>query len=71
MTARHIIAAIGVCAAAAGWPVTAQSSDVQNNPGKETHMTMQQDLTMQRDLATRAKEIHWPAGFDPEQADLF
>ena len=28
-------------------------------------------MTMQHDLATRAKAIHWPEGFDPEKADLF
>jgi hypothetical protein len=26
---------------------------------------------MARDLATRDRDIHWPAGFEPEQADLF
>jgi hypothetical protein len=28
-------------------------------------------MTMQHDLATRAKAIHWPEGFSPETADLF
>jgi hypothetical protein len=28
-------------------------------------------MTMQEDLAHRASEIHWPAGFDPAKADLF
>jgi uncharacterized protein YndB with AHSA1/START domain len=28
-------------------------------------------MTMEHDLATRSKEIHWPDGFDPEKADLF
>ncbi len=28
-------------------------------------------MTMQLDLATRAKAIHWPEGFDPETADVF
>ena len=28
-------------------------------------------MTMQHDLANRAAEIHWPAGFDPAKADLF
>jgi uncharacterized protein YndB with AHSA1/START domain len=27
--------------------------------------------TMQNDLAHRAREIHWPDGYAPEQADLF
>jgi len=28
-------------------------------------------MTMQHDLATRAKAIHWPEGFNPQTADLF
>ena len=28
-------------------------------------------MTMKQDLAEREKEIHWPEGFDPSQADLF
>jgi hypothetical protein len=28
-------------------------------------------MTMQHDLATRAKAIQWPEGFDPQKADLF
>jgi hypothetical protein len=28
-------------------------------------------MTMQNDLVNRAPEIHWPAGFDPANADLF
>lgn len=28
-------------------------------------------MTMQEDLAHRAPEINWPAGFDPGNADLF
>ena len=27
--------------------------------------------TMKSDLANRSREIHWPNGFDPSQADLF
>ena len=27
--------------------------------------------TMQEDLKNRSRDIHWPAGFDPEKADLF
>ena len=26
---------------------------------------------MKQDLANREKDIHWPRGFDPSQADLF
>jgi hypothetical protein len=26
---------------------------------------------MASDLATRDRDIHWPAGFEPEKADLF
>ena len=26
---------------------------------------------MQEDLASRSPDIHWPAGFEPAQADLF
>ena len=28
-------------------------------------------MTMKRDFADREKDIHWPEGFDPSQADLF
>lgn len=28
-------------------------------------------MTMQRDLAQREKDVHWPSGFDPSHADLF
>lgn len=28
-------------------------------------------VTMKRDLANRERDIHWPEGFDPSQADLF
>jgi uncharacterized protein YndB with AHSA1/START domain len=28
-------------------------------------------MTMQQDLANRSREIHWPEGFNPSQADLF
>jgi uncharacterized protein YndB with AHSA1/START domain len=28
-------------------------------------------MTMKQDLANRSREIHWPEGFDPAQADLF
>jgi hypothetical protein len=28
-------------------------------------------MTMKQDLADREKDIHWPEGFDPSQADLF
>lgn len=29
------------------------------------------NMTMKNDLANRSREIHWPAGFDPLNADLF
>jgi hypothetical protein len=28
-------------------------------------------MTMKNDQANRSHDIHWPAGFDPERADLF
>jgi hypothetical protein len=28
-------------------------------------------VSMKDDLAHRSSDIHWPAGFEPEQADLF
>src|ERR1700685_3618286 len=28
-------------------------------------------MSMKDDLAHRSPDIHWPAGFEPEQADLF
>jgi hypothetical protein len=28
-------------------------------------------MTMKQDLADREKDIHWPEGFNPSQADLF
>jgi Polyketide cyclase / dehydrase and lipid transport len=45
--------------------IGAQTEGAQAHQGKDAHMTMKQDL------ATRAKDIHWPEGFDPEKADLF
>ena len=36
-----------------------------------SHLGKATPMTMQHDLATRAKAIHWPEGFDPETADLF
>ena len=28
-------------------------------------------MTMKQDLADREKDIHWPEGFNPSQADCF
>ena len=28
-------------------------------------------MSMKGDLARRSPDIHWPAGFEPEKADLF
>ena len=28
-------------------------------------------MSMKDDLAHRSRDIHWPAGFEPEKADLF
>jgi hypothetical protein len=28
-------------------------------------------VSMKNDLARRSRDIHWPAGFEPEKADLF
>ena len=28
-------------------------------------------MSMKDDLARRSPDIHWPAGFEPEKADLF
>jgi len=28
-------------------------------------------MSMKDDLAHRSPDIHWPAGFEPERADLF
>jgi hypothetical protein len=36
-----------------------------------SHLGKATPMSMQHDLATRAKAIHWPEGFDPETADLF
>lgn len=45
--------------------VGAQTSAVPSGTKPEAIATMKQDL------ATRAKEIHWPEGFSPATADLF
>jgi hypothetical protein len=45
--------------------VAPASAQPATNLGKATPMTMQHDL------AARAKAIHWPEGFNPETADLF
>ncbi len=40
-------------------------------PGRAATPAGTSMLTIQQDLAHREKDIHWPAGFDPSQADLF
>ena len=40
-------------------------------PGHGATSAGSSTMTMQRDLADREKDIHWPEGFDPSQADLF
>jgi uncharacterized protein YndB with AHSA1/START domain len=56
-----LIAAAGLLIAGGpAWSQTAQTQD-ERKP----------IMTMQDDLAHRAPEIHWPAGFDPAKADLF
>jgi hypothetical protein len=50
---------VGIGAAAAGRAQTARS-----RPTSEA-------LTFNGDGAQRFKDIHWPAGYRPEQADLF
>ncbi len=41
------------------------------SPGWAAMLAGSSTMTMQQDLAQREKDIHWPAGFDPSQADLF
>jgi uncharacterized protein YndB with AHSA1/START domain len=40
-------------------------------PSRAATQTGSSVVTMKRDLANREKDIHWPEGFDPSQADLF
>src|SRR5579859_6051830 len=35
------------------------------------HLQGYQAMSMKDDLAHRSPDIHWPAGFEPEKADLF
>jgi uncharacterized protein YndB with AHSA1/START domain len=65
-TARQMLwsaASVSLLLAAAALGV--QTDRAQAQQGKDARMTMTQDL------ATRAKDIHWPERFDPEKADLF
>jgi hypothetical protein len=56
---------LGAALTALTLTVAPASAQPASRLGKATPMTMQHDL------ATRAKAIHWPEGFDPETADLF
>jgi uncharacterized protein YndB with AHSA1/START domain len=40
-------------------------------PGRAATQAVSSTMTMKQDLADREKDIHWPEGFDPSQADLF
>jgi hypothetical protein len=40
-------------------------------PGRGAMPAASSTMTMKQDLADREKDIHWPEGFDPSQADLF
>ena len=40
-------------------------------PGRGATLAGSSTMTMKQDLADREKDIHWPEGFDPSQADLF
>ena len=40
-------------------------------PGRGATPAGSSSMTMKQDLADREKDIHWPQGFDPSQADLF
>jgi uncharacterized protein YndB with AHSA1/START domain len=40
-------------------------------PGRAAAQAGSTTMTMKQDLANREKDIHWPKGFDPSQADLF
>jgi hypothetical protein len=41
------------------------------SPARATNHQGSSIMTMKQDLADREKDIHWPAGFNPSQADLF
>ena len=56
---------LGAALTALTLTVAPASAQPASRLGKATPMTMQHDL------ATRAKAIHWPEGFDPQKADLF
>ena len=61
------LGAMRLVAALTALTLTVASASAQStaNLGKAVPMTMQHDL------ATRAKAIHWPEGFNPGVADLF
>lgn len=40
-------------------------------PARAANQAGNNIMTMKQDLADREKDIHWPEGFDPSQADLF
>ena len=40
-------------------------------PGRGATLARSSNMTMKQDFADREKDIHWPEGFDPSQADLF
>jgi uncharacterized protein YndB with AHSA1/START domain len=40
-------------------------------PSRAAIQTRSSVMTMKQDLANREKDIHWPEGFAPSQADLF
>ena len=40
-------------------------------PARAANHRGRSTMTMKQDLANREKDIHWPEGFNPSQADCF
>jgi hypothetical protein len=64
MSAWKVWRVVVLCVAAAGAIAAGRAQTVGSKPTNEA-------LTFNGDGAQRSKDIHWPDGFHPEQADLF
>jgi uncharacterized protein YndB with AHSA1/START domain len=60
-----LCAAAGTALIATASPSSGQAENQPSQPQRNIIMTMKDDL------ANRAQDIHWPAGFEPASADLF
>jgi hypothetical protein len=64
MSAWNVWRVVALCVAAAGAIAVGRAQTAGSKPSNEA-------LTFNGDGAQRSDDIHWPAGFHPEQADLF